>query len=292
MSAIPEPVGIALPTPPSPRSRVTRLLQVAPFVALFGVIYAIPVAGMLARSVLDPTPGFENYLHIADTPLYFHTFEVTLGVSLAVAISSVVLGFPIAFALTYYGGWSRRLLFAAVVTPFWISVLVRTYAWIVVLTQSGPVYSILRALGINAPDILYSPAAVWLGMLHILAPYAILVMYSVMRDFDRSLLRSASSLGASPRRVLTSVYLPLVSSGTVAAFLLVFVMALGFFITPALLGGGKVVMLANLIDLLAERLLDFGLAGALSATLLVVILVIMLIGRSRVGLDEVAGPRR
>jgi putative spermidine/putrescine transport system permease protein len=258
-----------------------------PFAVLFGIFYLVPILVMLVKSVTEPMAGFQNYVEVATSPLYTRTILTTVLLAGTVALSALILGYPVAFLLTELRGWARLLLFAVVILPFWISLLVRTYAWIVLFARSGPVDAALGLLGVGPPDILYTPIAVWIGMLHILMPYMVLTLYAVLRDIDRSVLMAGHSLGASVSRLFVTVYFPLSLPGVIAGLALTFVMGVGFFVTPALLGGGKVITLAMLIDGMAERLLEYGLAGALSVSLLGVIAVILLLASRRVNLNEV-----
>ena len=161
-----------------------------------------------------------------------------------------MLGYPVAYALARARGWRGQLLLALVVAPFWISVLARSFTWMVLLQRQGAVNRLLLGLGVvrEPVPLVYNEIGVHIAMIHVLLPYMILSLFGAMRGIDPGLLRAAAGLGASEWQTFRRVWWPLSRSGVAAGSLLLFVVALGFFITPALLGGGKVTTLAMLIE--------------------------------------------
>jgi ABC-type spermidine/putrescine transport system permease subunit I len=165
--------------------------------------------------------------------------------------------------------------FAFVVVPFWISILVRTYAWIVILGNGGIVNRALRDLGLTTQPIsfIYNEFGVAVGMINLLLPYLILPLYAAMLRVDVRLLQVAATLGASERAIFWRVFFPMTVPALSAAMVLVFILSLGFYITPAILGGGKVSMIANMMDFMINRYPHWELAAAISVCLLLTTLV-------------------
>jgi ABC-type spermidine/putrescine transport system permease subunit I len=178
-----------------------------------------------------------------------------------------------------------------VLIPLWTSVLVRTYAWMVLLGREGLLNKLLLYFQlVSQPlSLLYTSKAVVLGMVQILLPFMILPLFSVMKGIDRNLLRASHSLGAGPAQTFLRVYFPLSLPGVVAGFILVFILALGFFITPALLGGRKDIMISMLIETQVRELLNWGFAAALSLVLLLTTFFILAIFHRFVGLEKLTG---
>jgi putative spermidine/putrescine transport system permease protein len=257
---------------------------IIPFLVLFGVFYVVPIAYMLVQSVTDPHLGLGNYGHILSERLYLKTAFFTIWFSALEAAVCLVVAYPVSLLMALTSGIRRKALLALLLLPFWISLLVRTYAWVVILTSGGPLDQVTGAIGLDSPSILYSPGAVFIGMLHILLPYMILVLYPVVRDVDESYVKAAQSLGASTMRVFATVYVPLTFAAMIQGLTLTFIMAVGFFVTPAILGGGNVTTLPMLVDTLTQDLLKYGLAGALSVLLIVIVAAILLLARRRLSL--------
>jgi ABC-type spermidine/putrescine transport system permease subunit I len=250
-------------------------LLVAPLVIFMLVFYAIPVAAMLLRSVAEPHWTLGNYIALAGDTVFRNVFWTTLHTAIAVTLGTLVLGYPVALAMMR----ARRtaaLVLAIVLLPFWTSILVRSYAWMVLLGRHGLVNEALIACGlIDHPlRILNTAIAVHIAMIHILLPYMILPIANALRQIDPSLARAASGLGATPWRSFRQVTLPLSMPGVAAGSLLVFVLSLGFYITPALVGGPRDTTLSMLIAEQVDQL-AWPYAAALSATLLATTLVII-----------------
>lgn len=249
-----------------------------PAAMLFLLLFIVPVSEVAFWSVKDDagwTAG--HFMKALGEGPYRTILLSTLKLSLVVAIACVVLGYPVAYLLTERPPRQQRLLLLFIMTPLWVSVLIRTYSWIVVLGREGLLNSMFRAVGMtDAPlPLLYNRGAVYAAMVQVLLPIAILTMFSAMSAINRSLLSAARILGASPRRAFIHVFLPLSAGGALSAGVLTFVLALGFFITPALVGGPKDHMIANVIAAQISETLDWGLASALGLTLLAAGLIIV-----------------
>jgi putative spermidine/putrescine transport system permease protein len=266
------------------------VLLVAPLVLFMLVLYAIPVGTMLMRSVAEPHWSLDNYVRLADDIVFLKVFMTTLRVAVVVTAGALLLGYPVAFALVRLRPFAANLVLLVVLLPFWTPVLVRSYAWMVLLGRHGLINEALTAADlIDAPlRLLNTPLAVHIAMIHILLPYMILPIANVLRQIDGALLRAASGLGAAPWRVFLQVVLPLSAPGVAAGVLLVFVLALGFYITPALVGGPRDIMLSMLIAQQVE-LLNWPYAACLAATLLATSLLIIGVARRLSGTRQSFG---
>jgi len=244
---------------------------VVPAVVIVGVLFVYPVAWLLVRSVTEPQLGLQNFTKLIEAPVYLKALWNTIIISGAVTLLCVLLGYPIAYAMAHAGEQLRRFLIFIVLIPFWSSILVRTFAWMVLLQQKGLINkTLVEYLGLlETPlTLIYNRTGVLIGMSHILLPFMILPLYAVLSRSDPSLTQAAASLGAPPVRNFLRVYLPLSLPGLLAGSVLVFVMGLGYYITPALLGGPGDTMIAQLIEMQIADFGDWGLAGALAVILL------------------------
>jgi putative spermidine/putrescine transport system permease protein len=195
----------------------------------------------------------------------------SLWISLLVTAACLVLGWPLAWLVATTRGFAATLLLGAVLLPFWISLVVRTAAWMVLLQREGVVNAALGALGIGPVPLMMNRFAVVVAMVHILLPFMVLPLVAAFRGLDQRLPRAAASLGATPWRVFRRVTLPLCLPGIAAGCILVFIQALGFYVTPALLGGPSDQMLAWFVGFYATRSVNWGLAAALSLLLLLAV---------------------
>jgi ABC-type spermidine/putrescine transport system permease subunit I len=241
-----------------------------PCVILLLLAFVVPIGIFLSKGFLEPQPGFQHFLHVFRNPVYLRVLGVTVQISLTVTLACVLLGYPIAYLLTVVKDRTRNLLMILVLIPFWTSLLVRNYAWMVLLGRQGVINNFLIALGLieDPLRLLHTRFAVNIGMVQMMMPFMILSMFSVMKSIDRRLVSAALSLGASPARSFLRVFLPLSLPGVGAGSLLVFIYSLGFFITPALLGGRKDAMISMLIDEQVASMLNWGFAAALALLLL------------------------
>lgn len=250
-------------------------LLVAPLVIFMAVFYALPVLAMLLRSVAEPDWTLANYQALAGDSVFRNVFWTTLRTAVAVTFGCLVLGYPVALVLVRPGRMAGVALII-VLLPFWTSILVRSYAWMVLLGRRGLLNEALLASGVIAHPlrILNTSIAVHIAMIHILLPYMILPVANALRQIDPSLGRAALGLGATPFRVFREVILPLSMPGVAAGVLLVFVLSLGFYITPALVGGPRDMTISMLIAQQVDQL-NWPYAACLSATLLAATLAMM-----------------
>ncbi|MFI4986247.1 MAG: ABC transporter permease [Alphaproteobacteria bacterium] len=275
------------------RAQFRHAALVLPLLAYLGVFYAYPVAAMMFRSIHEPTWTLDNFLAIFRTEVYLEVLWLTLRISLITAVASLVLGYPVAYVLARVERSKSNFLMILVLVPFWSSILVRTYAWMVLLGRQGLINQLLLWLGvIDEPlRLLNTTFAVYVAMVHVLLPFMILPLYGVMRGIDENLLRAAQGLGARPSGVFRKVLLPLSLPGISAGCLLVFILALGFFITPALVGGPRDLMVAVLIQQQVD-LLNWPFASALAVMLLAAALLIFAVFVRTLGVEEAFGRAR
>ena len=244
------------------------LMLAGPLVLFMLAFYAAPVVAMLMRSVSDPAWTLANYAALSDDAVFLKVFINTLQTSLIVTLGTLLMGYPVALALVRAPKWAPVIL-VLILLPFWTSVLVRSYAWMVLMGRHGLINEALLAAGLlDRPlRILNTPLATQIAMTHILLPYMILPIANALRQIDPALARAASGLGASPFATFRQVTLPLSMPGVAAGVLLVFVLALGFYITPAMVGGPREITLSMLIYQQVDQL-NWAYAATLSAVLL------------------------
>ena len=282
------------------------LLLLVPAVVFLIAFYGYPVAAMLTRAFYDPTLGLQNFAPLVQArsaldvlgisiPMnaYIRVFGITLQIALIVTLCTLLLGYPVAYALAAITPARANLLMILVLIPFWTSILVRSYAWMVLLGQEGIINEALIAAGLRTEplQLLNTRLAVYVGMIHILLPFMILPLYAVMRGIDRNLLRAAGNLGAPPSAVFRRIFLPLSLPGIAAGCLLVFILSLGFYITPALLGGQKDIMVSILIQQQISQL-KWGFGAALALVLLIIALGIYALFTRLLGVERVFGSAR
>lgn len=254
------------------RARLTKaaipLLLVTPLFVFMVVLYAIPVCSMLLRSVSAPNWSLVHYAALVDDIVFVKTFWTTLRTSFVVTLASLVLAYPVALALSRARS-SAPFLLIVILLPFWTSILVRSYAWMVLLGRHGLINEMLLSLGmIDAPlRLLNTTLATEIAMTHIMLPYMILPIANSLRQIDPSLPRAASALGATPWGAFYQVTLPLSMPGVAVGVLLVFVLALGFYITPALVGDSREITISMLIAQQVDQL-NWEYAATLSVVLL------------------------
>lgn len=204
------------------------------------------------------------------------TLVRTFIVSLSVTLACLLIGLPYAMVAASVEGWKRQLLLGAVLLPLWTSLLVRTAAWFILLQDNGLINSALMALGlINSPlPLIFNRAGVIIAMTHVLLPFMVLPIFSVLISIPKNLMPAAASLGAPPLRAFWNVLLPMSTRGIVSGSLLVFMSALGYYITPALIGGARDQMISSVIAYYATGAANWGMAGALGLVLLVATLIL------------------
>jgi ABC-type spermidine/putrescine transport system permease subunit I len=249
----------------------------------FFICFGWPLLRIFVRAFFDPHFTLRHFREILLDPSghYLRVFITTFRVAGTVTLLCLLLGYPVAVTMLRAGPQVRRFIMICVLLPFWTSVLVRTYAWMVLLGRNGLINDLLTSTGIiDAPlQLIFNTTGTVIGMTHIMLPYMIFPLYSVMQNIDPRMMTAAYVLGATPRRAFFRIFFPLSLPGVLGGCLVVFVISLGFFITPALMGGQQELMVAVLIERQVMRTLEWGLSAALSIVLLVSALLVTLLMR-------------
>lgn len=243
-----------------------------PALAFLALVFLLPVVSTLSLSVTEPRPGLANFIHLVHTPIYLKILVNTFLIAGEVAVLCLVLAYPTALFIVSRRRAMSDALMIMVVAPFFTSLLVRNYAWVFLLDAQGAVNRALEGLGLPRQNLMYNRFAVIVGMTNILLPYAVLILVSVLRAIHPSLLRAGMSLGSGSFSLFRRVVLPLSRSGAAAALILVFVIGLAFFVTPAMLGSPRETMIANTIST-EVGFLNWGFATTLGIVLLGVSLI-------------------
>jgi putative spermidine/putrescine transport system permease protein len=245
-----------------------------PAVLLIVFFFIVPVLMLLMRSVLEPEPGLQNYTALLGSTTYLRVFLNTFLVAGVVTLVSIVVGYPVAWLLAIMPERWSRIVLAIIILSMWTNLLARTYAWMVLLQRTGVINKTLMGLGlIDTPLALVNNlVGVTIGMTYIMLPFVILPLMGVIRSIDPAILRAAALCGAGKMQCFLRVLLPLSLPGIAAGALMVFVMSLGYFVTPALLGGTSNMMLAELVAQFVQSLVNWGMGGAVALVLLVVTL--------------------
>lgn len=274
------------------RRRMRACLPAAPALAFLAVFFCLPVVEILQGAFhgAGGAIGLDQFHRLASTPVYAHVLGMTFLVSLITALASVILGYPVAYMLAQLGERARGRWLVWLMIPFWTSYLVKTFAWILVLSRTGVLGTLLASLGVqHLPTLVPTLGAVIVGMVHALLPLAVMTMLPIMRTIGAQYRQAANTLGASNAQAFFSIYLPLSAPGVAAAALLVFITSLGFFIVPALLGTPRETMTAQLVISAVLDLFNLPFAGALATVLLVCSFVVFVLYDRVVGLSSLGG---
>ena len=262
-----------------------------PVLILLVVFMVVPVFRIFVLSFFDPDFTLKHYLKFYNVGIYSQILLRTLTISLMVSFCCFIVGYPVAYLMADVSDKTAKILLIFVVLPMWTGILVRTYAWMVLLGRKGILNKLLIYFDVIAEPlkVLYTTKAVVLAMVQILVPLMILPLYATMKGIDRNLLKASNILGANPLRTFWRIFLPLSTPGILAGFTLVFILSMAFFITPALVGGRKDIMIAMLIESQVTRLLNWGFAAALSLILMAMTLIIILIFNKFIGINRFLG---
>lgn len=249
-----------------------RLRLTLPALLVILVLMVLPIFWLLSLSLVgaDGRLGLENYRLFFSEQVYVEMFINTFVIAFVVTIICVLLGYPVAYLLAILPPAWSGVLMLAVLVPFWTSGLVRTFSWLIILQRNGIVNKSLVWLGvIDKPvALVHNMTGTVIGMVHIMVPFLILPLYASMKAIDGNLMRAGANLGSSPAHAFFRIFLPLSMPGLVAGMIMVFVMCLGFYITPAILGGGKIKMIAQRIEESISLYPTWGPAAALAVLLL------------------------
>jgi putative spermidine/putrescine transport system permease protein len=262
-----------IPDRPMSSSRFTAGLLLGPLLLFLGLAYVVPFLGVVQWSFTLPEPGLGQYRTALTDPLILSVFARTFRVCAIVTVAAVAAAYAIALIWVRGTPLQRLLVEFCILIPFWISVLTRAFGWLSLLSNRGLINTWLQSAGLLSEPLtlVRNELGVVLGMTHFLIPFAVFPLASAMRSVDERVLLAARGMGASRTRVFWSVFVPMTRAGIIGAALVVFVFALGFFITPAILGGGRSVLVAELIYLRIFQSPDWGLGAAISVILMLVV---------------------
>ena len=262
------------------RREEQSLLSLAiPALIVIMIVVLIPVGWLFYLSFVGKDGGFtlDHYLKMVQYKSYARVFVTTFQVSLLTTAICIAIGYPLSYFLSLMSSRWAGIFMLAVLLPFWTSLLVRTYAWLVLLQKEGILNDFAIAVGLwHEPiKLVHNMTGTLIGMAHVMLPFLVLPLYGAMKKIDRNLMHAASNLGASPVKAFWQVYFPLSLPGMVSGSLIVFVLCLGFYVTPAVLGGGKVLMVSTQITAILENQFDWGAASALGMVLLFATILIL-----------------
>ncbi|MGF6779797.1 putative spermidine/putrescine transport system permease protein [Paraburkholderia sp. GAS334] len=269
------------------------LLLLAPALFVIVVLLVVPLAWLSWQSIWhDGGFTLANYQRMF-TGTYLDTFLLTFKLSFVVTAITLLLGYPVAYFATSLPPKLSALILGMVILPFWTSVLVRTYAWLVLLQRTGLVNKALMASGLidHPVQLAYNQFGTIIAMVHILLPFMVLPLYSAMQKIPSNLSQAGASLGGSPLHVFWRVFLPLSMSGVVAGVTLVFILCLGFYITPELMGGGKSIMVSMVVSRNVEIYNSWGAASAVSVVLLICVFAIFYAASRVIPLEKTLGAK-
>ena len=278
------------------RQSLMVLALTLPAIIAVCLVIVIPVGWLFSLSFLDSNGDLSlvNYEKMIAYKSYLRVFKTTFNVSFLTTFLCIVIGYPLAYFLSQIPRKYVGLFMLTVLLPFWTSLLVRTYAWLVMLQRNGLINNFAIDLGIwDAPvKLAHNLNGTLIGMVHIMLPFLVLPLYAAMRRIDRHALQAAANLGATPVQAFWQIFVPLSLPGVVAGSLIVFVLCLGFYVTPAVLGGGKVILVSMQITAILEDQFNWGAASALGVVLLVSTFAVLLLASRFLKLDSVMFGRR
>jgi ABC-type spermidine/putrescine transport system permease subunit I len=262
-------------------------------IAFLAAVYLLPMLTLAGWAFRDPKGGLTlaQLIKLFGEDAYHTAFVTTFRTAVITTVACALMGYPLAYLMATTSPRARTLLTAAVMIPFWTSVLARSLAWVILLGKRGIINEWLVGTGLAAAPLplLFNSLGVQIGMVHVLLPFMVLPIWSVLMRQDKALPLAARSLGASPARAFWHVVLPLSLPGLFAGCALVFMLAVGFYITPALLGGDRDITIAGLIEMVVRDLLDWPFGSMLSLALMAMVGAIFAFGAMIAGADRIAG---
>jgi ABC-type spermidine/putrescine transport system permease subunit I len=276
------------------RRKLTAAAFLLPAVAVLAALLVLPLIRLVRLSFEHAgSVTFAEYRQLFTNTAYLRVFWMTFQLAAIVTVLCLLIGYPVAYAIAQASPRVRRWMMLPLLVGLTLSILARTYAWIVILQRHGLVNALLATLGLTSHPLtlVYNRFGVYVGMVHILLPFMVMVLLPTLRAVDPTLTTAARSLGAPPSKAFRLVFLPLSLPGVIAASTLVFVMALGFFITPAILGGGHTTTISMVVQTEVQDLLDWNLASAMAITLLAISLLALLVYDRFANVDRLYGGR-
>ena len=263
----------------------------APSILIIIAVIMIPLGWLFYLSLIGKGGEFSlvNYQKMIEYKSYARVYLTTFEVSFLTTLVCILIGYPLAYFLAQLPQRMAGIFMLTVLLPFWTSLLVRTYAWLVLLQRKGVLNEFAIQIGLweTPVKLVHNMTGTLIGMAHIMLPFLVLPLYGAMRRIEPDLMRAAANLGAKPVQVFWKVFFPMSLPGMVAGSLIVFVLCLGFYVTPAVLGGGRVVMVATQITAILENQFNWGAASALGVVLLIATLIILYLAGRLLKLDNV-----
>lgn len=251
------------------RTMIPTAVLMLPAAVALGLLFFYPLIKLAVISVTEPEVGFGNYIHMFTDGYTVAILLRTVVVSFVVALVTTALAFPFAYAMTICGPLTRAILFTIVLIPFWTNSTAKNFVFLALFQREGVIDTFMQNFGIHYP-LIGTAFGVTVAMAQVLLPFAVLPLFASLGQIDRRLLDAAVGLGATRTRAFFRIYLPLSAPGLAAGMILVFVLSLGFYVTPAMLGSPQQAMIAQLIMTRVQLILDLGGAGAVGIFLLVV----------------------
>ena len=263
------------------QERLALTLLSLPAILCVIAIIIIPIGWLFSLSFTGTDGNFslDNYKRMLEYKSYFRVLKTTFNVSFLTTFFCILLGYPLSYFLSQIPKKYVGIFMLTVLLPFWTSLLVRTYAWLVLLQKKGVINNFAIDMGFWEKPIklAHNLNGTLIGMIHIMLPFMVLPLYAAMRRVDRQLIQASSNLGASPVQSFWQIFVPLSLPGVIAGSLIVFILCLGFYVTPAVLGGGRVILVSMQITAILEDQFNWGAASALGVVLLTATFVLLVI---------------
>ncbi|MBC9209606.1 ABC transporter permease [Roseomonas aerophila] len=252
-------------------------MLVMPALLMLIGFYLFPLVRVLWVSVMEPTPGLGNYALLFTNSSIHRVLLTTLRICLLTTAITLLLGYVVAYVMAQASERTQRWMMLGILLPLWISVLVRAFAWVTLLRRQGIINNSLMGMGVidDPLPLIWNELGITIGMVHYMLPFAVLPLLTGMRGIDRRCLAAARGLGASRMQSFMRVFLPLSLPGVVGASILVFIFSLGFLVTPAILGGGRTLMIAEYISVQILDVVQWGVGTMLATTLIVFIFALL-----------------
>ncbi|WOS66050.1 ABC transporter permease [Sinorhizobium fredii] len=270
------------------------LMLLAPALLVVFALLIVPLLWLVWQSIRqDGSFTLAHYARFLTDSVYWMTFLQTFRIAFIVTLATILLGYPVAYvAAGLPQKWSVMIL-ALVLLPFWTSVLVRAYAWLILLQRTGIVNSALQEAGITSGPLrlVNNEFGTVVATIHILLPFMVLPLYAAMKRIPQELTMAGASLGGSPLHVFLRVFLPLSLPGMIAGMVLVFVLTLGFYITPELLGGGRTYMVSMLVSRNVEVYNEWGAASSISVVLMACVFLVFRLASLLIPFERIMGTR-
>ena len=268
-------------------------LPASPYIVWSTLFIVIPLIIIVFFSFTQETASgysftLENFKRVLNSQ-YVSVFRRSLVLAFQSTVLCLILGYPVAYFISKMKSNRRNILIMLFIVPMWMNFLLRTYAWLPILGKNGVINNFLSAIGLNTINILYTDAAVLLGMVYNFLPFMILPIYTVLIKMDNSLIDAAADLGANKRQIFTRIIFPLSMSGVITGITMVFMPAVSTFVISRLLGGGQYMLLGNLIETQFTTMGDWNFGSALAIFMMIIILISMAIMNKFEGTESMEG---